>query len=484
MDFIVPNFLFLFLPIFLILYLIAGARLRPALMLLASLVFFYWTQRASLPLISALMLINYALGLALEKFNAGRKQKVFLITGLFVNLGALIFFKYFSTYEFDDLLLATGWAAPAPLTDWMRGLIYPLGFSYITFQLIAYLMDVSRARVQAEHNPVQFALYVFYFPKIITGPITRYQQFLAERNAASFSYENIANGLRRFALGLFKKALIADQLGRVTAAAFHLQTPDFSTGVAWFVLIAYALQIYFDFSGYADMALGLAQTMGIRLPENFNNPYWAVSVSDFWRRWHMTLAAWFREYVFYPLERKRLPFAGQQINILIVFLLTGLWHGLTLPFVLWGLVHGLALALESTAFGRGLRSAWKPIQHFYTLGVVLIGWVFFRSRGPLFAIGFLARLIGDQTGLSPLPFSETRPLPFIDPTVWIALVIGLMLLLPYDRLWKRLSAFVEKRPAMAMILPILRDTLLVILFWASVAALIGGEYAPGIYANF
>jgi alginate O-acetyltransferase complex protein AlgI len=187
-------------------------------------------------------------------------------------------------------------------------------------------------------------------------------------------------------------------------------------------LAAYTLQIFFDFSGYTDMAIGLGQMIGLHLPENFNYPYLAQSISDFWRRWHITLTIWFREYVFYPLERRRFKWAGQQFNILIVFLLTGLWHGFKPTSIVWGLLHGIATALESTGFGRQLKKLWRPLRHLYTLLIIVIGWVFFRSDNLDFAFGFFQRLAGNTDGLVPLPFSQTTPLPFIEPSFILGFV--------------------------------------------------------------
>jgi len=286
-------------------------------------------------------------------------------------------------------------------------------------------------------------------------------------------------------MGLAKKVLIADHLARLVNAAFGLETPNFSPDIARLALIGFALQLYFDFSGYIDMAIGLGQALGFQLPENFNHPYLSRSVSEFWRRWHMTLSAWFREYVFYPLERKRLPVLGQQVNILFVFLLTGLWHGLTLPYIIWGLIHGIAIVLESTFIGRWLRRTWQPIQHLYALSIILFSWIFFRSSSVEYAWAFLKRLFGDLNGITVLPFSTTTPLPFIEPTFLLALAIGLILSFPVSPWlagWR--DNLVTRQPKLALPLQIISDVLLLALLWTSIAALAAGAFTPGIYDRF
>jgi alginate O-acetyltransferase complex protein AlgI len=233
------------------------------------------------------------------------------------------------------------------------------------------------------------------------------------------------------------------------------------------------------------MAIGLGLMIGIRLPENFNLPYLAESISDFWRRWHATLTAWFREYVFYPLERRRFKWMGQQINIMIVFLLTGLWHGFSLTFIVWGLLHGIAMALESAGLGRQLKKIWRPVQHIYTLLIVLAGWVFFRSISLSFAIGFFRRLAGNTSGLTNLPFSQTTPLPFIEPSFILAMGAGILFCLPLASFWKQFRDKMEKRlPVSFFAFQITEDLLLFAFVVLGLAALLSSRFTPNIYAKF
>lgn len=483
MDLVSPLFLFLFLPLFLIIYLVTDQRFRLLLVLVASVVFLTAGQATALVWLGGVLIAGYAFGYALPWVSQhGSGKKAWLWLGIGINLALLAFFKFNTAFGVSGLArirIPEAWIAP------ITGLAVPVGLSYITFQMISYMIDVWRGNVPAEKNFLKLATYLLFFPKIVSGPLVRYKPFSEQLNQLTPSAEGIAMGFRRLLGGFIKRILIANQLGLVANAAFNLPTPNLEPRFAWLALIAYTLQIYFDFSGYTDMAIGLGLMIGVRLPENFNFPYVAQNISDFWRRWHITLTTWFREYVFYPLERRRFKWAGQQINILFVFLLTGLWHGFRPTFIVWGLLHGLAMALESAGLGRWLKNAWRPLRHFYTLTVVLIGWVFFRSSSLTFAVGFFSRLAGNTAGLTRLPFSQTTPLPFIEPSFVLFLVVGIIFCLPLSPLWNTIRAYMEKRkPALFFVFQPIEDSLLIALFILGLAALISSTFAPNIYAKF
>ncbi len=362
MQFNSPYFLFIFLPVCLLLYFVANPRYRNPIALAASLVFLAWGQLFYLPLMVFIIVLNFYLAQSLERTREHSEPqdqaRKILVWGVALNVFLLMFFKVALTY-------GTGWLAflPGGMAEGIAHNSLPLGLSYITFQVIAYLVDVYNEVHDSEKSLLNFSLFVLLFPKMITGPIVRYRDLAEQLTNRQVSAAAAALGARRFIIGLAKKTLIADQLARVVNPAFGLAAPDFSTGIAWLVLVGYALQLYFDFSGYTDMAIGMGQMFGFRFVENFNYPYIARSISDFWRRWHISLSSWFRDYVFVPLEFARRRSGGvfrQQTHILIVFLLTGLWHGVTLNFVLWGLVHGLAIALEMSGFGRWLKKSGRP----------------------------------------------------------------------------------------------------------------------------
>jgi alginate O-acetyltransferase complex protein AlgI len=381
--------------------------------------------------------------------------------GIFVNIALLVGFKLWT------------------------GVKYPLGLSYVTFQVIAYLVEVHGKAGESERDILSFSFYLLLFPKIPVGPITRYRQLRGQIQNIQVEPLEVAEGIRRFIRGFAKKALIADTLAKVVTPIFNLNSPVIPPSIAWLVIISYSLQLYFDFSGYTDMAIGVGRMMGFRFVENFNLPYLSKSIGDFWRRWHISLSSWFRDFVFYPLERRRLKWIGQPVNILIVFALTGLWHGLTRNFVIWGLIHGLALVFESTLLGRKLRIAWAPIQHIYALGVILVGWVFFRSPTPDFALDFLRRLLGDTSGLKILPFELTSPLPFIEPTFVLALAAGFLFSFPIG-IWIQKQMDVVSRDRLVVKLPfqVFYDMGLAFIFLTSVASTANAAFQPGIYGTF
>lgn len=481
MEFTSLTFLFLFLPLLVTVYLLAQARYRPAILLAGSLIFL-WGRPSVLVAYVLLVGGNFFLGRWIEKLPSAK----FRITlGVGFNLAILLSYKFFTTFQPLRFTQTFERILPDAFESAFLDLVYPIGLSYVALQMISYLVDVARATTTSEKNFLNFALYVTFFSKILTGPITPYRDMRADLPAPESTLPNVADGLRRFAIGLIKKTLIADQLAKIANPAFNLPTPNFTPQIAWLALLAFTLQIYYDFSGFTDMAIGLGRAFGFALPENFNQPFTARSIGEFWRRWHMSLSAWFREYVFYPLERRRLPSIGQQLNILIVFLFTGLWHGLTLTFLVWGLIHGFALVLESTAFGRWLKNAWRPLQFFYLISIVAFAWIFFRSPSLTFAAQFIARLAGDTAGIAPLPFSMTRPLPFIDPTTWLALGLAIFLQIPLasslTSWWARLN---KRFPRLGIFPRLILDAFLLAFFWAGIAVLVSGGFTPGIYDKF
>lgn len=481
MDITSLKFLFLFLPVFLVFYLVSRNELRLLLITIANIVFVIWGQPSALLWLSIIFVTSYFLGFYLSS-EKGKTKAVWLWVGIGINLLLLSFFKFLTAYG-SSLISNPG--IPHSLRQPLTYITVPIGISFVTFQAISYLVDVHRGTIPAERNLLRFAAYLFFFPKLVSGPLIRYAPFANQLKELHPSIENIAAGIRRLFIGFIKRTLIANQLALLADAVFNLPEPTVAPHFAWLALVAYALQIYYDFAGYTDMAIGLGMMIGIQLPDNFNQPYLARSISDFWRRWHMTLTAWFREYVFYPLERRRLRWAGQQINILIVFLLTGLWHGFRPTFIIWGLIHGSVLAIESLGFGRWLNRLWRPLQHIYALAIILVGWVFFRSSSVNFALVFFRRLAGNTSGLTPLPFSQTSPLPFIDPSMILTMVIGIIFLFPIGSLWERRKTELEPaNPASQLLLQTVSDVLLIALFVLGLAASVSQQFYPNIYASF
>ncbi len=310
----------------------------------------------------------------------------------------------------------------------INDIYFPIGISFIIFTLISYLLDISNGIVSAEKNPLTFLNFILFFPKIIQGPICEFKKFKQDYEQPLISTSTLLDGIKRFIAGLSKKVLIADTVGVVAQKVFNADYANLGFGLAWYGLIAFAIQIYFDFSGYTDMAIGLGKILGFTLPENFNFPYFCTSIADFWRRWHMTLTSWFRKYVFLPLEyRFRYnKFFRQQINLIIVFFLTGLWHGATPNYIIWGIYFGLILALESAGWGKKLQKMPLIAQRFYSLILILIGWMFFRIKdisqwGP-----FLKALLGFN-GFSGLVNSRTLNILAYFPILLIGILISIPL---------------------------------------------------------
>jgi alginate O-acetyltransferase complex protein AlgI len=472
MNFNTALFLFLFLPLFLIAYFFSQPRWRPVLGILASLLFYAWGDSRNLLLVFVLILVNYFLGCFLME----RPGWWVLPLGLLFNLGILAFFKLFIAYQFD-LFLGLDRFLPERAKEWMGSFTFPLGLSYISFQLISYLVDVYRGSVKPERNLVSFAFYVLMFPKLLVGPIVRYRTLAEQLPAPELDPHQIAEGIRRFLRGFAKKILIADVLAATVNAVFDLPVGAHPPFIGWLALVGFSLQIYFDFSGLSDMAIGLAAMMGFRFIENFNHPYIAQSIGDFWRRWHISLSTWFRDYVFYPLERRRLPVIGQSLNILLVFLLTGLWHGVTISFIVWGLLHGFFLVVENAVLNRWLPRIWRPIRHVYALVAILFTWLVFRSSDLAYAFDFLKLLFGRYPPQITLPFLDTMPLPFIEPSFVLAFVVGILLSL--------LPGFIIPKPIeKSFPLTWATDLVLLALFILSLGVMASSTFLPGIYEKF
>jgi alginate O-acetyltransferase complex protein AlgI len=383
------TFVCLFLPLVLALYHGAPHSIRNLVLVVASMVFYVWGGRVALLLVVVSIALNFMVGKAIAAADGERRTRLirWSVAG---NLLVLIVFKY-ADFLVDNAnwMLAGfgGWQLPSPR------LPLPLGISFITFHLISYLVDVYRGVAEAQRSPVPFALYILNFPQLVAGPIIRYRPMAPQLARRPISFEDIDIGVMRFVAGLAKKLLIANPLGAVADQLFAIEPSGLPAWALWLAVICYALQIYFDFSGYSDMAIGIARMFGFRFPENFNYPYTATSIQDFWRRWHMTLSAWFRDYVYVPLGGNRGSLWRTSINLWIVFLLCGAWHGASWNFVVWGMWHGLFLSIERIGFVQRLLNALPGVvRTAYVMLIVLIGWVFFRQSSLDLALDMLSRM--------------------------------------------------------------------------------------------
>ncbi len=403
MPFASIHFIFLFLPIILFLYYIIPHQIwRICLLVIASFIFFGWSNLNFVPLLLIVIIVNYLFGLIIGKRIEKKGESTNRIFMWFPVVGNLLLLGLYKYLNFFDGIITS----ISPLEIEISENLFPLGISYLTFSSISYILDVYRGLENPEKNILRFSAFIVMFPKLMQGPITRYKDVKKELLANSFKVDNLAAGARRFIIGMGKKVLFADTFGIAANKVFDSNFSLIGVDVAWIGLVAYTLQIYFDFSGYTDMAIGLGRMFGFKLPENFNFPYISRSIADFWRRWHMSLTAWFRTYVFIPLEfsRKKQVFLRQESNIFIVFMLTGFWHGADWNFIIWGSYFGIILAIESGKFGKWLKNIPGFLQHLYALILIMIGWVFFRLTDITDWIPFMKALFGGNgwTGLENL----------------------------------------------------------------------------------
>jgi alginate O-acetyltransferase complex protein AlgI len=465
------TFLFVFLPVFLMLYFVVPfGWWRNGVLLIFSVLFYSWAEPVFVFLLLAVSLLNWFFAWRMEadlsKGNA-RRAKWWSLIAVIGNLFVLLLLKY-QGLMVESLRGVFGWMLPMPAKN------FPLGLSFYIFSAISFIVDVYQREVRAPRNPLTVMLYISMFPKLLQGPIMRYETFAKDLWERKPVLEDFAWGARRFVLGLSKKVLIADLLAQATNKIFALPFTEIGVIVAWLGVIAYGLQIYFDFSGYTDMAIGLGRILGFHLPENFNYPYMSRSISEFWRRWHMTLTGWFRQYVFFPLEfaRRRQKFFRQQINLMIVFLLTGIWHGASWNFLIWGGYFGLLLALESGRWGKMLKKFPKGLQHFYTIVLILIGWVLFRVEDISTWGAYFGALLG-KNGMTASYTLRSLNVFWLLPVVLFAMFAAIP--------WAKRS--LEKLQGYSWAVA-LENLMLLILFLLNLAFLLENGYQSFLYFQF
>ncbi len=483
MVFSSPLFLFLFLPVVLTVYvLLPGLKSRNFWLLLMSLAFYAWGEINFIFLLLASTVANYLLGRWVDRSQDPARRKLAVVVAVVVNVGLLAFFKYanFAVATLNSLLHLFGLApviAPhIPL---------PIGISFFTFHALSYVVDVYRRKWKAAVNPADVALYIFFFPQLIAGPILRWSAIgpqLAERTA---SLDQFAEGIRRFSGGLAKKVLIANTVAAPADQIFALPANELTAPTAWFGILCYTLQIYFDFSGYSDMAIGMGKMFGFTFLENFDFPYISQCIREFWRRWHISLSTWFRDYLYIPLGGNRGTELRTCMNLIVVFFLCGLWHGASLTFVVWGLYHGFFLALERTAFGKKEAAMPQSLRHLYAIFVVMMGWVIFRADTFAAAGGFFAALFGCNH-----PTAATSCLQYATLQTAVAAGLGILFCGPAWK-WLKETAIKLGQASPAVFRPVvtasgaaLEIMLIVAVLVVSSAWLASGTYNPFIYFRF
>ena len=459
-------FLYYFLPATVLLYLAAPRKLKNAVLLLASLVFYAWGEQRLVLLFAATILLGWLLGLLIERFRGKVWSRVFLWLSVLTTLGLLGYFKY-ADFFIESLNSAFGLSLP------LLRVALPIGISFYTFQLLSYTVDVYRGDVAAQKNIIDFAAYVAMFPQLIAGPIVRYSDIAGQLTQRTHSLDKIASGIRRFVMGLAKKVLIANVLGQLCTQ--FRQTAQPSVLFHWLYAVAFMLQIYFDFSGYSDMAIGLGRLFGFDFPENFNYPYISKSITEFWRRWHMTLGSWFRDYVYIPLGGNRRGIGRQLFNILVVWMLTGLWHGAAWNFVLWGVFYALLLTAEKLGLKKVL-DAHGALGHVYVLLAVLLGFVLFNAD----SLGQAAQDIAGMFAFGKLPLFSAEAVYYLRSygVVLLLAVIGA------TSLPKRAIAVLSGNRGLSRGWNVLEPLLLTGLLVVVTAYLVDGSFNPFLYFRF
>ena len=465
MNFNSVVFLFCFMPLALGLYYLVPGRVKNAVLLVESLLFFCWGGITWLPLAVGMVAINYAAGLLLASLPAGGKRKIVLIAAIVLTAAALVYCKY-TNFLLDTLnvIASTGFAKLSFLD------VLPLGISYYTFKLISYTADVYTGKVKAERSPVVFAVYVLMYPQLIVGPIVKYRDMadVLHQTQGRCTLQKAQDGAEMFVFGLAKKVILADSIAALwqdIIGTGGIGLANASLPLAWLGIIAYSLQLYFDFAGYSEMSNGLSLMMGFECPANFNLPYISGSITEFWRRWHISLSGWFRDYIYIPLGGNRCSAGRQMLNMLAVWALTGIWHGANWNFICWGLYYFVLLAVEKLFLLPYLKKG-KVWPHLYTLFLVVVGWAMFVGNDTGVSFGLLfQKLFVPSGGVSPLYFLRNYG---------VLLAVSVVCCTPLiEKLWNLLRRRTLTRVA----------TILVLLV-VSTAYVVGSTNSPFLYFNF
>lgn len=480
MVFSSPIFIFIFLPIVIFLIAVAPRWIHNTILLIVSLIFYSWGSLSQTPIFLFSILSNYCFGLLIDN-STGKKAKLFVSLAIIINLLLLVYFKYFNFLfeNFNSLISVVG---HAPIVH--TKVTLPIGISFFTFHALSYVIDVYRRKVTAQRNILDLALYISFFPQLIAGPIVRYIDVATQFKHRVLSFEKASAGLQRFIFGFAKKVIVANTMAYLADQVFALPTTQISGGLAWLGIIAYTLQIYFDFSGYSDMAIGLAKVFGFDFLENFNYPYSSKSIKEFWRRWHISLSNWFRDFLYIPLGGNRGSETRTLINLLIVFLCTGFWHGASWTFLIWGLYHGVFLLLERIGLEKILARIPKMLRAAYTILVVMVGWVFFRAETLSGAINYLGKMFFVSSHTQEQIFG----IEYLNTKIIFLLIFGIAYSFRLFR-WaqERLAKFFKshnKENIYVFLFNTFKFGISIALLFVSVSYLASSTYNPFIYFRF
>ncbi len=464
-------FLFRYLPIVLLLYFILPRQLRNLLLYVVSLIFYAWGEPIYVTIMLFSTVVDYTHGLLVERFKEKgniKAAKLVVASSMIINLSLLGFFKY------TDFVLSNINAIFGTNID-LLGIALPIGISFYTFQTMSYTVDVYRGDAKAQHNIISFGAYVALFPQLIAGPIVQFKTVADQLDNRRENIDDFAIGVNRFMTGLGKKVLFANNAGIIWDLVYAKDPSTLPVLTAWIGILAYSFQIYFDFSGYSDMAIGLGRIFGFKFLENFNYPYMSKSITEFWRRWHISLGSWFRDYVYIPLGGNRNGFAKQIRNICVVWLLTGLWHGASWNFVLWGVYFGILLIIEKLFLLKLLGKAPSFVSHVYTLFLVVISWAIFAIDD----MSHLTKFIGAMFGGGGALFDNGSLYLLTTNAVLLAILAFASTPAPKN-IAKKLMSKLENKPTAAII----ENVAYIAIFIVSVAYLVDATYNPFLYFRF
>ena len=474
-------FLCVFLPVVLVLYMICPVKCRNLLLAVVSLVFYAWGEPRYILVMLFSIVFDYSIGRGMEYFAQKQKDKchkAMLVLSVVGNLGILVFFKY------TDMLIKS-WNQLTASHVGVLKIALPIGISFYTFQALSYTIDVYLGKVQAQHNLISFAMYVSMFPQLIAGPIVRYQSIEHEITTRTVSQERWVKGMQRFLIGLGKKVILANQIGLLWDEISQTGIDSLSMVGAWIGALAYTFQIYFDFSGYSDMAIGLGHMFGFTFPENFKHPYESQNITEFWRRWHITLSSWFREYVYIPLGGNRKGIMRQIVNLFVVWFLTGLWHGASWNFVVWGLYFFVILLLEKVFLLKEMQRWPQVLRHVYALFLIIVGWVLFAIED----FGKMGKYLQIMFGMKNTFVNETALYQLQTYGAFFVVLAIAASCIPM-RLLRRLRRYmlsVETEFAITKgknVEFIAYSVYTVVILFVSLSLLISGSYNPFLYFRF
>ncbi|MEI3390834.1 MAG: MBOAT family O-acyltransferase [Clostridia bacterium] len=457
------TFLFYFLPIVLIIYYLIPNKYKNIVLLISSFIFYFYGEPKNIYIMILSILATYIFGILIDKYKKTKYSKIFLILSIFINIGLLIYFKY------ADFIIKN-------INLWLSNkidlihVILPIGISFYTFQLISYIVDVYRGEAKVQKNIIKLATYISLFPQLIAGPIVRYTTIENQLENREYNMKNFSIGVRRFIIGLGKKVMIANVMGNLIN--IFLVSDEKSVLFYWLYAIALMIQIYFDFSGYSDMAIGLGKMLGFDFPENFNYPYIATSITDFWRRWHISLSSWFRDYIYIPLGGNRVSKLKWIRNIIIVWMLTGLWHGAEWNFVIWGLYFGVLLIIEKVFLLKWLQKIPKVISRIYTLFIVMISFIIFNGEG----ISTILENIGGLFKFVSIPLITNESMYYLKSYI-IVIILGIIGATP-------ICKNILTNEKLKKIVNILEPIYLLLIFIICTSYIVDGSFNPFLYFRF